>query len=31
MFPWGTDPVLAGLRDELVQMVEPATREGSLA
>ena len=31
VFPRGTDPVLARLRDDLVQMVAPAKREGSLA
>jgi FlaA1/EpsC-like NDP-sugar epimerase len=31
MFPRGTDPVLAGLRDDLVQMIGPTLREGSLA
>ena len=31
MFARGTDPVLAGLRDELVRMAGPAMREGSLA
>jgi FlaA1/EpsC-like NDP-sugar epimerase len=30
-FPRATDPVLAGLRDELVRMLGPAKREGSLA
>ena len=30
-FPRATDPVLAGLRDELVRMLGPARREGSLA
>ncbi len=30
-FPRATDPVLAGLRDELVRMLGPAQREGSLA
>ena len=31
VFPRGTDPVLARLRDDLVKMVAPAKREGSLA
>jgi len=31
MFARGTDPVLAGLRDELVQMIGPTMREGSIA
>jgi FlaA1/EpsC-like NDP-sugar epimerase len=31
VFPRGSDPVLARLRDDLVQMVSPAKREGSLA
>jgi FlaA1/EpsC-like NDP-sugar epimerase len=31
VFPRGTDPVLARLRDDLVQMAAPAKREGSLA
>jgi FlaA1/EpsC-like NDP-sugar epimerase len=30
-FPRATDPVLAGLRDDLVRVLGPATREGSLA
>jgi FlaA1/EpsC-like NDP-sugar epimerase len=30
-FPRATDPVLAGLRDELVRMLGPALREGSFA
>jgi FlaA1/EpsC-like NDP-sugar epimerase len=31
LFARGTDPVLAGLRDELVQMAGPAMREGMVA
>jgi FlaA1/EpsC-like NDP-sugar epimerase len=31
VFPRDTDPVLAGLRDDLLQMLGPAKREGSLA
>jgi FlaA1/EpsC-like NDP-sugar epimerase len=31
VFPRATDPVLAGLRDDLLQLLGPARREGSLA
>jgi FlaA1/EpsC-like NDP-sugar epimerase len=31
LFPRGTDPVLARLRDDLVQMAAPGRREGSVA
>jgi FlaA1/EpsC-like NDP-sugar epimerase len=31
VFPRGSDPVLAGLRDDLLQMLDPAKQEGSLA